>query len=189
MFAPGNLGKGDFNVYRMFVNRPLSDAPKRLGLQIVPEGLYNGANCMAIRQSLFETCRLDRVYGFENANEVWLTDVHTAMKFCLYAARVGEQTDSFRAAFNIRSLTQLAEVKGGRSLIIPMRLVKTFSPDALAIMELSSQLEIDIAAKMYRWPAFGDEMGRAANPDIYAPRSTWAPASDLFNEDPTGIPL
>ena len=84
MFAPGNLGKGDFNVYRMFVEAALS-LTRRNGWasQIAPEGLYNGANCMAIRQALYETGRLDCVYGFENANEVWFSDIDTRMKFCL----------------------------------------------------------------------------------------------------------
>ena len=55
----------------------------------MPEGLYNGANCMAIRRALYEACRLDRVYGFENANEVWFADIDSRMKFCLYAADIG----------------------------------------------------------------------------------------------------
>lgn len=189
MFAPGNLGKGDFNVYRIFVEAALS-LTRRNGWasQIVPEGLYNGANCMAIRQALFETCRLDRVYGFENASEVWFSDIDTRMKFCFYAAHVGRQTDSFRAAFNIRSLTQLAEVKGGRSLIIPMQLIKEFSPDALAIMELSSQMDIDIAAKMYRWPAFGEAI--AGSPRrLYMREIDMGTDRELFAEVATGVPL
>jgi hypothetical protein len=189
MFAPGNLGKGDFNIYRMFVEAAMS-LSRRGGWasQIVPEGLYNGANCMAIRRALYETCQLERVYGFENANEVWFTGIDTRMKFCLYAAHVGLQTDSFRAGFNIRSLKQLAEVEAGRSLNIPVRLVKEFSPDALAIMELGSQMDIDIAAKMYRWPAFGDD---TAGPPIRVYMAEVHMGNDrkLFTQDPSGIPL
>src|SRR5262249_404348 len=41
LFAPGNLGKGDFNVYRMFVETALSIArPGGSVAQIVPEGFY-----------------------------------------------------------------------------------------------------------------------------------------------------
>lgn len=110
------------------------------------------------------------------------------MKFCLYAAHVGLQTDSFRAAFNIRSLDQLAEVKAGRSLNIPVRLVKEFSPDALAIMELGDQMDIDIAAKMYRWPTFGDETaGRPRR--VYMREIDMGTDRELFDDDPTGVPL
>jgi hypothetical protein len=189
MFAPGNLGKGDFNIYRMFVEAALS-LTRRNGWasQIVPEGLYNGANCTAVRRALYEACRLDCIYGFENASEVWFTDIDTRMKFCLYSAHVGRQTESFRAGFNIRSLDQLAEVKAGRSLNIPVRLVKEFSPDALAIMELGSQMDIDIAAKMYRWPAFGDE---TAGPPhrVYMREIDMGSDRELFSEDPFGVPL
>jgi hypothetical protein len=158
MFAPGNLGKGDFNVYRMFVENALRlTRPGGWAAQVVPEGLYNGANCMAIRKALYETCQLETVLGFENTGEVWFKDIDTRMKFCVYAAKVGGSTDAFRAAFNIRSHERLTRVRSGESLRIPVRLVREFSPDALAIMELGSQQDIDIAAKMYRWPAFGDE--------------------------------
>ncbi|MBL8818723.1 MAG: N-6 DNA methylase [Planctomyces sp.] len=189
MFAPGNLGKGDFNVYRMFVEAALS-LTRRGGwaAQLVPEGLYNGANCMAIRQALYETCRLDCLYGFENANEVWFKDVDSRTKFCLYAAPVGDTTDTFRAAFNIRSISGLADVKSGRYLSIPVRLVREFSPDALAIMELGNQMDIDIAARMYRWPAFGDE---TAGPPrrVYMREIDMGTDRALFDEDPSGIPL
>lgn len=189
MFAPGNLGKGDFNVYRMFVESALA-LTRRNGWtsQIVPEGLYNGANCMAIRRALYETCRLNCLLGFENTNEAWFPGVHTAMKFCLYAAHVGGQTESVRAAFNIRSQDQLADVKAGRSLNIPVRLIKEFSPDALAIMEFGSQLDIDIAAKMYRWRAFGDKTaGRPRR--VYMREIDMGTDRGLFDEDSTGIPL
>lgn len=189
MFAPGNLGKGDFNVYRMFVEAALSLACRGgWAAQLVPEGLYNGANCMAIRQALYETCRLDCLYGFENTNEAWFPGVHTAMKFCLYAAHVGDTTDTFRAAFNIRSIAGLADVKSGRYLLMPVRLVREFSPDALAIMELGNQMDIDIAAKMYRWPAFGDE---SADPPTreYMAEVHMGNNRDLFNEDGDGLPV
>jgi hypothetical protein len=67
LFAPGNLGKGDFNVFRMFVETAIQTACRggRIA-QIVPEGLYIGANCMAIRQALFDECDLHEILGFAN---------------------------------------------------------------------------------------------------------------------------
>src|SRR5262249_4944528 len=77
LFAPGNLGKGDFNVFRMFVETALQNVrPGGRASQVVPEGLYNGANSMAIRQALFERCDLSQIIGFENTNEVWFKGVH-----------------------------------------------------------------------------------------------------------------
>lgn len=110
LYAPGNLGKGDFNVFRMFVETSLDQcAPNGWAAQIVPEGLYNGANSMAIRQELFAHFTLTRIFGFVNTREVWFKDVHTAAKFCLYAASKSGTTTAFRAAFNIASESALAD--------------------------------------------------------------------------------
>ena len=55
LFAEGNLGKGDFNVYRMFTELALRLArPQGRAAQFVPENLYNGANAAAIRRFLFD---------------------------------------------------------------------------------------------------------------------------------------
>jgi len=189
LFAPGNLGKGDFNVYRMFVETALQLTREGgWAAQVVPEGLYNGANCMAIRKALFETCQLASVFGFENASEVWFRDVDTRMKFCAYSARLGGQTESFAAGFNIRSQEQLTNAAGGSCLRVPVRLVREFSPDALAVMELGNQRDIDIAAKMYRWPAFGDE---TAGPPrrVYMAEIHMGNDRELFTEDASGVPL
>src|SRR4029079_3229118 len=65
-------------------------------------------------------------------------------------------------------------------------LIKEFSPDALAIMELGSQQEIDIAAKMYRGPAFGNE---TAGPPTRHNMAEVHMGNDreLFNEDRDGV--
>lgn len=190
LFAPGNLGKGDFNIYRIFVEAALS-AVRDGGWasQIAPEGLYNGANCMAIRQALFNECRLSRLLGFENAREVWFKGIDSRTKFCIYAARRGEQTEAFQAEFNIRSDANLAAVNSGQTLNMPVALVREFSPDALAVMELRSQFEIDIAAKMYaRWPKFGDESGNPPH-RVYMREIDMGNDRDLFDEDRSGLPL
>ncbi len=190
LFAPGNLGKGDFNIYRMFVETALTVARNDGHVaQLVPEGLYNGANAMAIRKQLFEWTRLDRVIGFENARRYWFPDNHSALKFCFYSARKGGRTECFSVAFNVKTLAQLAEVDGGAVLRMPVDMIQEFSPDALAIMELNSQYEIDIARKMYaRWPKFGDE---AAGPPHrhYMAEIHMGNDRDLFSDEPTGLPL
>lgn len=190
LFAPGNLGKGDFNVYRMFVETALSTA--RAGgfaAQVVPENFYNGANAMAIRQMILEEFELRELVGFENTNQAWFRGVHTAAKFAIYAARRGSSTKAFRASFNIRSTEELAVHSSEGTLTIPVPLVREFSPDALAIMEFGSQLDIDIAQKMYAlWPKFGD---RSAGPPYreYMREIDMGNDRELFGEDPDGLPV
>ena len=61
LFAPGNLGKGDFNVYRMFVETAMQLTRQGgFAAQVVPGGFYGGANASAIRRELYETWRVIR---------------------------------------------------------------------------------------------------------------------------------
>ncbi|MFN3252316.1 Eco57I restriction-modification methylase domain-containing protein [Roseibium album] len=160
LFAEGNLGKGDFNVYRMFVETALSATRQgRVAAQFVPEGLYNGANATAIRRELFKAFRLERLAGFENTKGIWFPKVHTAMKFSLYVAWKGGKTDEFQAAFRVNTKEKLQEFMSGGGLRIPVSVVEEFSPDAVALMEFEAQSEIDICSRMYAlYPKFGTEI-------------------------------
>jgi hypothetical protein len=190
LFAPGNLGKGDFNVYRMFVETALQTS--RTGgyaSQVVPDGLYNGANAMAIRQELFTAFHLNRLLGFENAKEIWFKDIDTRSKFCIYAAQRGGSTQVFEAAFNIKSVEELSSILEGDGLRMDVRLIHEFSPDALAIMEMSDQLDIDITVKMYsRWPKFGESIPGTPN-RVYMRELDMGNDRDIFDEAPDGVPL
>ncbi len=157
LFAEGNLGKGDFNVYRMFVETALAAARKgRVAAQFVPEGLYNGANATAIRRELFTAFRLEHLAGFENTKGIWFDKIDTRMKFCLYVAWKGGGTEEFNAAFRVNSKEKLQELMTGGGLRIPVAVVEEFSPDAVAVMEFAAQSEIDICARMYAlYPKFG----------------------------------
>jgi len=190
LFAPGNLGKGDFNVFRMFVETALQVSRKGgWASQVVPDGLYNGANSMALRHELFEAFELKRILGFQNHGEIWFAGIYYRMKFCIYNARKGGQTKSFQVAFNIRSPEQLSQVQAGECMTLPVSLVKEFSPEALAIMELGSQRDIDITVKMYeRWPKFGDE---EVGPPFrfYMREVDMGNDRELFEGDSTGLPV
>lgn len=191
MYAPGNLGKGDFNVYRMFVETALS-ATREGGVaaQVVPDGLYSGANTSAIRQAMFERFTLDPLLGFENAAGVWFPGVHRSQKLCIYAARnAPPDSKAIRARFGIRTHTDLAAAVAGDLLQIPVDMIREFSPDALAVMEFGDQRDIDIAAKMYaRWPKFGDEDAGPPYRQFMA-EVHMGNDRDLFSEDPAGLPL
>lgn len=191
MYAPGNLGKGDFNVYRMFVETALSYCrPRGYAAQVAPDGLYSGANTAAIRAAMLEDFSLDPLLGFENAAGVWFPGVHRSQKLCIYAAhRVRSETRAIRARFGIRTQADLQAALGGDLLRIPVSLIREFSPAALAVMEFDGQVDIDIAAKLYeRWPNFGEPCGwwdkRPYRAEIHMGNNR-----DLFSEDQADIPL
>ena len=91
--------------------------------------------------------------------------------------------------FGIRTLDDLAAAARGKTLGLPVKLIREFSPDALAVMEFGDQRDIDIAAKMYaRWPKVGDE---SAGPPMreYMREVDMGNDRDLFTEDPAGLPV
>jgi hypothetical protein len=191
LFAPGNLGKGDFNAYRMFVETALAIVrPGGRASQVVPEGLYNGANCMKIREELFERCSLQSMFGFENHRHAWFDGVDTRAQFAIYVAQIPGNTERFQVAFNIRSQAELTVAMNSQGAIdFPVSLVREFSPDALALMELGSQRDIDIAAKMYSAHSkFGDDSAgpphRQYMAEIHMGNDRY-----LFTENPSGVPL
>lgn len=190
LYAPGNLGKGDFNVYRMFVETAMSivQANGRIG-QVVPEGFYNGANCMAIREALFDNFEVGLLLGFENARGTWFSGVHRSAKFCLYSACKAGKTEEFVAAFNIRTLDRLSRVKSGECLRMPLSVIKEFSPVALGVMEFENQADIDVCRKIYRhWPRFGDS-GSSGQTRTYMREVDMGNDRELFSSDDSGMPV
>lgn len=190
LFAEGNLGKGDFNVYRMFVETALAATRNgRITAQFVPEGLYNGANATAIRKELFTTFRLERLAGFENTKGIWFPAIDTRMKFCLYVAWKGGETQSFPAAFRVNTTDKLQDLLVGRALSIPVAIVEEFSPEAMAVMEFAAQSEIDVCAKMYaRYPKFGTEIDGVPYRQ-YMREVDMGTDRGLFSEGEEGLPV
>jgi hypothetical protein len=190
MYAKGNLGKGDFNVYRMFVETALSYCrAEGRAAQVVPDGIYAGANCARIRTALFDRFVTGILLGFENRREVWFKGIDSRTKFAIYSARPGGSTARLPARFVIRTETALAAALAGDVLHIPIRLIREFSPEALAVMEFDSQTDIDIAGKMYEcWPKFGEPCDWWASRP-YKREIDMGNDRDLFSEDPDGLPL
>jgi hypothetical protein len=189
LFAEGNLGKGDFNVYRMFTELALR-ATKAGGraAQLVPENLYNGANAAAIRRFLFDTCKLHQLIGFENTRRVWF-DIDVRAKFCLYVAEPGSTTNSFEAAFGINSREKLAALTKHLPIEIPVSLVEEFSPEAIAIAEVAHPSDISISRKLYaRLPKFGASFVGAVARE-YMREIDMGNDREDFGNDPEGIPL
>ena len=189
MFAPGNLGKGDFNIYRMLVETAFHITRKHGYLsQLVPENFYNGANAAAIRKMFFDETTLLQIYGFENRQHVWFDDVDTRAKFCIYVAHKQGSTSSFKAHFNINSEEKLHRAKA-HEMTVPVSLVVEFSPDAMAVMEFAGEKDAAICRKMYeRYPKFGQNI-KGMPYRHYMREMDMGNDRDEFGEDKTGLPV
>ncbi|MGO7265004.1 Eco57I restriction-modification methylase domain-containing protein [Rhizobium leguminosarum] len=189
LFAEGNLGKGDFNVYRMFVELALQIVkPGGRAAQFVPENLYNGANAAAIRAHLFDSCELQTLVGFENTGGIWF-ETDTRLKFCLYVAVPGGRTESFAATFGVNSHEKLTSLKDGLPIQIPVALVREFSPEAQAVAEVVHRSDIEIARKLYaKYPRFGEELDGVSTRQ-YSRELDMGNDRDEFDGDKDGFPV
>ena len=156
LYAPGNLGKGDFNIYRPFVELALRTT--RAGgraAQVVPSGLYNGANTSAIRQHLFDECTLIQILSFDNEQRQWF-DV-SVNSVCVYVARAGGRTTRFATGFGIASESDVRAL-AGRLIETDADEVRRQAPATYALSEVKNLMESRVVQKMQAaWPAFGDQ--------------------------------
>ncbi len=190
LFAPGNLGKGDFNTYRFFVELSLSLCTgKGVAGMVVPENLYNGANAMALRRELTEQRGPLLLRGFENTKNHWFEDIDSRSKFCLFVSPPGPISDhGIDAAFCIRTDQQLKELPS--KVVIPAWVSKEIGGDALAIPEIRSNLEVEILEKLYAaYPRFSDGYAKLPGGRPYARELDMGNDRDLFTEDSAAIPL
>ena len=189
LFAKGNLGKGDFDTYRMFVETAMqTTAPGRMAAQVVKSGIYSGANAQAIRKELFESWSIKLVLGFINTGEQWFPGVHPETRFAMYVAERTPNTDRIRAGFQIDSPEALSRSLAD-PLVIPVSAVLEQSPKAMAIPELASNLELPVTEKLYgSWPSLGDQ--EAGLPVRHYQREVdMGNDRDLFGEKPGGLPV
>jgi hypothetical protein len=185
LYAKGNLGKGDFNIYRMFVETALRNTMvDGYAAQITPGGLYGGANASAIRKHLLDECRLSIIYGLINTRRDWFPEVDID-RFSAYSARVGGRTDAFHARFGLTTSADL----GREPVSVSADLIRNQSPDTYAIPDLRTPFEMIVAAKMVgAYPAFGDPIAgpphRHYQAEVHMGNDT-----NLFTTDTSGLAL
>ncbi len=185
LFAPGNLGKGDFNVYRMFVETALRTTRSGgYSAQITPGGLYGGANASAIRRHLLDRCRLVVLYGFSNYKKRWF-QIDMA-RFTAYVAMAGGRTESFVTKFGMEDASELA---AATTLTLDADTIRQQEPLTYAIPEVRSSAALSVSQRVYAaWPPFGRDLPGLPYRDF---RREVDMGNDrhLFTDDPSGLPV
>jgi hypothetical protein len=185
LYAPGNLGKGDFNVYRMFTELALKlTRPGGWSAQVLPGGIYGGANASAIRKFMFDRCELRQVWGLINTTRAWFAHVDID-RFAAYAARRGGRTRTFLANFGLRQPADLP----GDPVELDADFIRTSGPDTYTIPDVRSASDLTAAKKMLdAHPAFGD---LSAGPPVRHNQAELHMGNDRdrFTTDPVGLPV
>jgi hypothetical protein len=189
LYASGNLGKGDFNVYRMFVELALRRVRKGgRASQVVPAGFYGGANASAIRKFIFEENSLTFLAGCENKGSVFFPGVHPQTWFALYAVQRGEHTDRFRVMFGVDSLEKAARAYED-AMDWEADMIRQLAPKTFAVPDLRNSSELTTSRKMYRaCPTFGD-LDAGLPFRHYMDELHMTSNRGLFTTDPSGLPV
>lgn len=158
LYAKGNLGKGDFNIYRSFAELALTFTQTGgYAGQILQSGIYAGANASAIRKHLLDECTWTAVYGFNNKGETWFPV--TLENFGAYAARVGAVAPSgheIRAAFGMHRPETLPADLAAKSLTFDAEDIRDQNPETYAIPDIRDPRAARLTKRLYKtFPAFG----------------------------------
>jgi hypothetical protein len=185
LYAPGNLGKGDFNVYRMFVEmalRRLRDGGC-VGM-VVPGGFYGGANASAIRKHVLDECRLLHLYGLINTKRGWFEEVDID-RFAAFAAKRGGRTCTFLVQFGLAGPSDLATPP----VDVDSEVIRQLAPDTYAIPDVRDLSQLITSQKMYSaCPALGDT---SLGPPIrhYSRELDMGNDRGLFTSELAGLPV
>lgn len=142
-------GSGDTNLWKLFLERAFILSATNGSLSIVvPSGIINDDGSQDLRKTLLQM-RIRTVYEFENSEGIF-QDVHRSYKFVLLIADNRKQSESFPAAFylhDVKSLDGNSELD--KFMEVPISLIKTISPDSLAIPEPRSRQDMLLLNKIY----------------------------------------
>jgi hypothetical protein len=185
LFAPGNLGKGDFNIYRMFAELALKQVrPGGYAAQVLPGGIYGGANASALRKFMFDECQLQDMLGLINTKRGWFEHVDID-RFAAYSARRGGRTEVFRARFGLAEPHDLRNPP----VAFDAAFIRAHAPETYAIPDVRSIADITVSAKMNNAaPAFGDDCG-GREWRHYLRELDMGADNGRFTTDTSGMPL
>ncbi|WP_017292785.1 Eco57I restriction-modification methylase domain-containing protein [Geminocystis herdmanii] len=159
----------DINLYKLFLEQCVNLLAKNgeCGI-VIPSGIYTDLGTKQLREMLFSQTTITGLFCFENKKAIF-EGVHKNFKFVILTFEnfVGANgrsplplmgTTSFPARFMRHEVSELNSFPDESAIIMDVDLIKKLSPDSLSIMEFKSDLDIEIAKKMARFPLLGEEI-------------------------------
>ncbi len=147
---------GHTDLYKLFTERAyqLSKEGGMVGL-VVPSGIYTDLGTKSLRRMLFDYCKLEEIYSFENKGHAIFLDVHASYKFVLLTFEKGGKTSSFPCAFFLHDEDDLK-----RAIENPTRMsvdfVRSASPISMSVVEIKSEKDFGIVNKMLAFAKLGE---------------------------------
>ena len=176
----------DINLYKLFVERSfmLLRPGGHCGI-VIPSGIYTDLGAKGLRDLLFDHTHIQGLFCFENRKMIF-EGVDSRFKFVVLTFEktsvprlqdIGENnasappndlfaptrtgalgTTSFPAAFMRHDVADLERFPHEGALQLDVALIKRLSPDAHAVMEFKSPLDLQVAQRMLQQPLLGDSL-------------------------------
>ena len=156
----------DMNFYKIFLEQcfNLLKTDGECGI-IIPSGIYTDLGAKSLRNLLFSETKVTGLFCFENRREIF-EGVHRSFKFVILTFEKSGTTEGFPAKFMRHDVKELEGFPDSESLIIPITLIKSLSPDSFSIMEFKGRIDIDIARKISKFPRLGEKFNDKWNMEI-----------------------
>ena len=181
--ALGDAIPSKINLYKLFTEQCLNllRPGGHCGI-VVPSGIYTDLGAKQLRQMLFDRTHIAGLFCFENRRQIF-EGVDSRLKFVVLTFQKGGPTTEFPAAFMRREVGELDRFPQHGAVQISVDLVRRFSPDSLSITEFKSDLDIQIARKMLKFPLLGESVPGAWEIS-FAQELNMTSDSDLFKTAP-----
>lgn len=154
----GKKAGSDINLYKLFVEQchHLLRPEGQCGI-VIPSGIYTDLGAKQLREMLFTESEIAGLFCFENRKFIF-EGVDCRFKFVVLTYKKGGKTTSFPAAFMRHDVEELERFPKEGGLNISVELVRKLSPDSLSIMEFKSDIDVQIAKKMMKYPLLGENV-------------------------------
>jgi Alw26I/Eco31I/Esp3I family type II restriction m6 adenine DNA methyltransferase len=154
----GRMVSGDLDLYKIFTER-IYQLLKQEGLAgiVIPSGIYTDLGSKGIRTMLFDKCKIESLYGFENRKPGLFPAVDSRYKPVLITFEKGHTTTEFPCGFFLHTQEDLARAISNPT-IMDVNFVKKANPLSWNIIEIKSKFDYDIVKKMLKYPHLSDEV-------------------------------
>ncbi|MEK9211574.1 Eco57I restriction-modification methylase domain-containing protein [Sphingomonas sp. 2378] len=176
------LGRGDVNLYSLFVERAhaLAKPTGMVGL-LTPSGIASDLSAASFFRKIAVGGHLKALYDFENRG-VFFPDVHRSFKFAAMVSSPGRTFPTAQCGFFLKDVAEIAD--HDRSFVIPAAGFAAVNPNTGTAPIFRSRRDMELTTRIYgRLPILVDRSGgtpSAAWPVRYATMFHMTNDSHLF---------
>ena len=185
----GKSVSGDLDLYKLFMDKAYQLLKDKVGVagMVVPSGIYTDLGAKGLRMMLFDRCKIESLYGFENRKPGLFPDVDSRYKPTLITFIKGKKTTSFPCGFFLHTPVDLENTIRNPTLL-DVAFIKSANPNSWNIIEIKSKMDYAIVTKMLKHPHLMDKANNSWNISI-SRGFDMTNDSHLFQSYGKGVPM